>query len=316
MADDMLAAADLIADALDLSGTEISNVLDAAPVMARMPFVPSSNGTTHKYIAVTQNPVVPFRAINAGKDFDSSIDVAVSATLTYLDISFAVDKAYADVWRRGGAEALIAREGLAHIRSGFATLEDQFFNDTDTSAFSGLSVLTPYDTKDDSSGKVIDAGGTTASTGSSVWLLNVGEMTGVCMVYRGDGPGLELGETIVQNIGAADANISAYYTPGGGWFGSQVPHTSGHGVTRICNLTEDSGKGLTDDLLAQAIAIHPIGQKPTVACMSRRSHRQLQESRTATNATGAPAPFPTEAFGVELIVTDAIPDTETLLSAE
>jgi hypothetical protein len=46
--------------------------------------------------------------------------------------------------------------------------------------------------------------------------------------------------------------------------------------------------------------------------MNRRSLRQLQQSRTATNSTGAPAPFPTEAFGVPIVVTDALLSTEAL----
>jgi hypothetical protein len=53
---------------------------------------------------------------------------------------------------------------------------------------------------------------------------------------------------------------------------------------------------------------------PTILVMNRRSLKQLQESRTATNATGAPAPFPSEAFGVPILVTDAITNTEALLT--
>ena len=50
------------------------------------------------------------------------------------------------------------------------------------------------------------------------------------------------------------------------------------------------------------------------AVMNRRSLRQLQNSRTATNPTGAPAPIPDSAFGVPIIVTDAIVSTEALLT--
>jgi hypothetical protein len=48
--------------------------------------------------------------------------------------------------------------------------------------------------------------------------------------------------------------------------------------------------------------------------MSRTSLFELQASRTATNPTGAPAPFPTEAFGVPIIVTDSIPEDEAALN--
>jgi hypothetical protein len=46
--------------------------------------------------------------------------------------------------------------------------------------------------------------------------------------------------------------------------------------------------------------------------MSRRSRMQLQMSRTATTPTGAPAPYPQEAFGVPIEETDSIIDTEAL----
>jgi hypothetical protein len=46
--------------------------------------------------------------------------------------------------------------------------------------------------------------------------------------------------------------------------------------------------------------------------MSRRSLFQLQSSRTATNATGAPAPIPVESHNIPIAVTDSIVDTEKL----
>ena len=50
--------------------------------------------------------------------------------------------------------------------------------------------------------------------------------------------------------------------------------------------------------------------------MTKRSQRQLQDSRTATNATGAPAPLPDFVCGnVPVEVTDSIISTETPLTA-
>jgi len=40
--------------------------------------------------------------------------------------------------------------------------------------------------------------------------------------------------------------------------------------------------------------------------------KQLRDSRTATNVTGAPAPRPTEVEGIPIIVTDAIVNTEAV----
>lgn len=53
---------------------------------------------------------------------------------------------------------------------------------------------------------------------------------------------------------------------------------------------------------------------PNYIVMNRRSAAQLRKSRTATNATGAPAPWPTEIEGIPIIVTDAIGNAEAALT--
>jgi len=310
MADDFHAIGDLVADGLDLSGAEISNILDSAPFVAAMPFVESSDGISHKYITETANPTVAFRAPNAGRNMDSSTDAVITATLTFLDFSFATDKAVADAWNKG-PEDYIAREGLRHIRAALATLETQIINDTDASnGFTGFAGLTTLDAAADA--MVLDAGGTSAGTGSSAYLVRLGEMDGVAAVYKGDGPVMSLGDTIVQDLVAGtDEHYPAYYTPAGAWFGLQAGGS--YSISRIASLTEDASAGLTDDDISEAIALHPIDQRPNIIVCNRRSLRQLQQSRTATNPTGAPAPIPDEAFGIPIVVSDSILNTETLL---
>ena len=83
-------------------------------------------------------------------------------------------------------------------------------------------------------------------------------------------------------------------------------------VGRIKKLTADSGKGLTDALIYDLLSKFQAGVVPDVLMMSRRSLKQLRASRTATNATGAPAPIPTDVEGIPIQVTDAILDTEAL----
>jgi hypothetical protein len=46
--------------------------------------------------------------------------------------------------------------------------------------------------------------------------------------------------------------------------------------------------------------------------MNRRSLSQLRKSRTATNATGTPAPIPREVEGIPIIVTEALSSTEAI----
>ncbi len=117
---------------------------------------------------------------------------------------------------------------------------------------------------------------------------------------------------MIQKAGATTGTYPALYTPITGWVGLQIG--GAYSVGRICNLTAQAGKTLTDALIAQLIATFPAGKGPTHLAMNRRSLFQLQAARTATNATGAPAPIPTDSFGIPIIPTDAILSTETILA--
>ena len=310
MANDFLTVADMVADAYDLSGQETSEVRAAAPVIASLPAIPASNGIVHKQSVMTQLPVTGFRSENAGRDFDHSVDRVDTVDLKILDWSWMVDKAVADSSRfPGGREQYIAREGMRHVQSAMFNLEQQWIYGTANNAagFNGLLDSTNLDALADE--MVVNAAGTTASTASSVYLLR--RNSAECgLVYKGDG-GVSLGETIVQNfVDGSGLNLPSYYTPACGWFAGFFG--SLYSVARICNITEDSGKGLTDDLLYQAMERFPAGHSPDLIIMNRRSQYQLRASRTATNITGSPAPVPMDVAGVQIITTDAILNTEAL----
>ncbi len=310
MANDFLTVADMVADAYDLSGQETSEVRAAAPVIASLPAIPASNGIVHKQSVMTQLPVTGFRGENAGRDFDHSVDRIDSVDLKILDWSWMVDKAVADSSRfAGGREQYIAREGMRHVQSAMFNLEKQWIYGTSNNAagFNGLLDSTNLDAVSDE--MVVDAGGTTASTASSVYMLR--RNSAECgLVYKGD-EGVMLGETVVQNfVDGSGLNLPAYYTPGCGWFAGFFG--SLYSVARICNLTEDADKGLTDDLIYQAMERFPAGPAPDMMIMNRRSQYQLRASRTATNVTGSPAPVPMEVAGVPIVTTDAILSTEAI----
>lgn len=323
MADDLHAIADLIGDAFDLADIEVSDLLKASPFIAALPLVPSSNGTTHKYAKETGAPVVGFRAENAGRDLDSSDDTLVTVTLKILDFSWQVDQAVAGAWRRG-REAYIAREGGRHLRSALLTFEKQVINGIvgasdsagasgSAAGFTGFRDAATVDAVADP--MVVNAGGTTVDTATSVWGIRLAE-DGVTGVFKGEGDPIELGEAVAQqrivNPGTDNKTFPTWYTPGWAWLGLQVG--SAYDIGRIANVTADAGKTLTDDLIALLLEKFPVGFGPNLLLMSRRSRRQLQDSRTATTTTGAPAPFPMESFGIPIIVTDAIGNTEELLA--
>jgi hypothetical protein len=171
------------------------------------------------------------------------------------------------------------------------------------------------------SSMTLDAGGTTDNVASSVYFVKYG-IKDVQVIF-GNGTVLTLpafrDETAEDASGGKfDARVS-HLT---GWAGIQC--TNPNSVVRIRDLTTDSGKGLTDALLAAGLALFPAGVMPDAIYMSRRSRSQLQIARSAVAAlqlTGKKgeaggssvyAPTPTDFEGIPIIATDSILNTETL----
>lgn len=309
MADSFLTLAQLVTiNNSNLADRDITDLLNDAPVLAQLA-ADVSPYTTHSYVKETTQPTVGFRSANDGRDNSKSADTQVDVTLKILDASFAVDKGIADAWRRG-PEDFIAREAARHLRAAFFAAEAQVLKGTVGGAAAGFSGLA--DALLFGGAMVVNAGGTTAATGSSVYAVrSTPDLNNVSVIMGANGM-IDVGETVVARLAGATGTYPAYYTPISAWMGLQIG--SSYSAGRICNITEDSGKKLTDALLAQLIEKFPAGRGPNYLVMNRRSLRQLQASRTATNPTGAPAPFPSEAFGIPIVVTDAISSTEALLS--
>jgi len=144
---------------------------------------------------------------------------------------------------------------------------------------------------------IVNAGGDDEGEISTVFAVRSTGLNDVVLL-AGKNAGLEIGETSVQRIVEGTGSYPGYYTPIYGWLGLQVG--SIYSAGRIANL--DTTKTLTDDMIAELLSRFPSSAPATHLIMSRRSRRQLQDSRTATNPTGSPAPFPDSAFGVKIRV--------------
>lgn len=288
----------------------VRDVLDDAPFLSVLAAMPV-RGNTFSYTRLTANPSVGFRAVNDGIETTKSTYEKVTIDLGVLDASWAMDVAAAQVDERG-VEHILAIEAMNHLRQAMVEVEEQILNGTNniaSNAFNGFANQSNLNQLSDA--QVVNAAGTTANTGSSVYLVRTGDAD--VQVLWGQGGVISMGDfQIVEREGSSTGRFPAYYQPITGWVGCKV--ASIYSVVRIANLTADSGKGLTDALIAQALERFPSGRGPNYIVMNRRSLRQLQSSRTATNPTGAPAPFPSEAFNVPIIVTDSIKSTEALLT--
>jgi len=285
----------------------IEEVLKAHPELQRGA-ARTIKGLNYKTLVRTALPTVGFRNANEGYDPGKSTFENRLIETYIFNPRWECDKAIADA-HEDGAEAFIALEAGGIMEASAIALCKQFYYGTgtngDAKGFPGLLAI--YD----SSGMVADAGGTTDDVASSLWAVRFGPKD-VQWVYGNNG---SLALSPVAEARVLDANnkpYTAYVQELLARPGLQV--ASKYSIGRIKKLTTDSGKGLTDKLIADLLSKFPAGFGPDVMFCSRRSLSQLQQSRTATNATGAPAPFPDEAFGIPIVTTDSIVDTEKLAS--
>jgi len=288
----------------------ISDLLDESPLLARLATL-DTDGNTYKYLKQTGAPSVGFRTVNDGVENTASTDTEVTDTLKLLDCSFVVDKAIADQYRHG-PEALVAREAMRHLRSGFSTAEIQTIYGAgtggDASGYVGLADDAQLDGLADE--MVIEAGGVAVDVQTSVWGIRSGGDNRDMSLITGMDGNIQIGETTVQFIDGATGRYPVYATPIFAWLGVAIG--GARSVGRICNI--DATATLDDDDLGDLISLFPAGRGPDHLAMNRTSIGQLRKSRTATNQTGAPAPFPTEAHGIPIVVTDSINSTEAVVA--
>ena len=268
-------------------------------------------GLNYKTLVRTVLPTVAFRAANQGASTSKGTYENRLFETYMLNPYWICDKAVAISAEEGPAQ-FIAWEAQGIMESAFQYLGKQFYygntntsyaNANDVLGFPGL--LQGYDTAN----MEVDAGGTTASTASSAWLVRFGPRD-ICWVY-GDNGQLALSPLREQTVLDGSSNPYTAYIqeilarPG-------LQFTRKYAACRIKKLTADSGKGLTDNLISTALSKFPVGLPPDYIFCSRRSLQQLQASRTATTPTGAPAPIPTDSFGIPILPTDSISNTEVI----
>ncbi len=294
----------------------IEEVRTSAPDVMAFPSR-TIRGTSYKIGVRKSVPGVSFRAANGGTVYTKSefenrlIETFILSGNIRADV--AVAAAYED-----GADAWKAIEAAGVMKQALIELGQQIFYGTanDAKGFPGLQAIHTAYSATLSDPIVVDAGGTTADTGSSVYGVKFGPQD--CQLIFGSGLAFQLGEWFTQmvNDGTAGQDYEAHVAALTSWVGLQVG--SVYSVGRLKDATADSGKGVTDAKLAELLSKYPVGNGPDAWFMNRRSLFQLQTSRTPTsntsgNASTAPfAPVPTEALGIPIIVTDSRTSTEAL----
>jgi HK97 family phage prohead protease len=156
---------------------------------------------------------------------------------------------------------------------------------------------------------VVDATGSTAK--SSVWIMEL--LQGECDHVYGNDNTLLFGEDWTEET-VDDANGNSLRCLQNWISGRVAPRLANKNrAIRIKNIGTDSGKGLTDALLAKAFRqARELGMNPNAIFATPRSIEQLQVSRTTYSPIGAPAPMPEEYQGVPIYQTINLSNAETV----
>lgn len=308
MADDYLTLADVaVFNDANARDYDLSDVFDDAPLLQRLSAITASHGNLHKYYKKTANPVVGFRAENDGREHDSAVRVAVTDTLKIFDASFTMDVAVARSCTKG-PEFALGLEMKDHLKAAYATLEYTFCNGTANGAVAGGFDGLAQQADQLADANVVNAGGSANRT--SVYLIR-SYPDEVAVVAGNDGR-VQIEDTIIQRIaGATTGHLGAYFTNICSWYGAQFGAL--YSVVRIANIA-GATQTVTDDLIYSGLEKFPSSRPPNLIVMNRRSLFQLRDSRTATNATGAPAPLPADVEGIPILVTDGIGVAETAVA--
>lgn len=294
---------------------EFNQYLKFSPLMQALPWFPATNGTQHKFVRGTSAPGAAFRAVNTGLANAAGQAELVTITLAYLDGSFHRDVAIANAFK-DGYEAYMAKESARSLTAAFAKAEAQLVAGTgsDGTGFSGLAdYVTQY------SDVVVNGGG---AGGARVFMMYAGE-DGVAGIMGNDGE-IMVGEPrltpIVTDVGTGAA-FDAYRVVIGGYMGLQIASVNDYGVIGMgYNFDGTSGHELDDDALGDLYSDFSAQMQPMINLIvtNRAGLKQLQQSRTATNPTGSPAPFPASWNGagrdIPIVVTDALSDDGSALT--
>ena len=183
----------------------------------------------------------------------------------------------------------------------------------------------------------INAGGTTASTASSIYAVKYGPLDATMVLGGPNGISgflnLETPRDVVQDVVDPVDGITKTdefrYSSGEGYVGLSVAGsnetTRGYAqqcIRRVGNVTNDSGKGCTEALLDYLYESFPANKKPDVFFMSQRSLRQYRNSKpvasivindggTVSSAT-VTQPLADNHRGVPIIVSDNILNTDAI----
>ena len=299
----------------------IEENLTAAPELSVFP-MRTIAGTNYYTVKRTGFPSVGFRAANAGVVPSKSTFAKQLVECYILSGAIEVDKAVA-MAHEDGQEAFEMIESSGVMKQALIELGSQIWYgvSTDSAGFPGIKAATPT-----THSIILNSGGSDADVQSSAYFVKFGPQN--VQLIAGRNTTFELSDFRDQQIvDAADSTrrLAGRVADLTAWAGLQIGNVNC--VGRIYNIGADTETGdtLTDAKIAQLLALFPVGYVPDAIFMSRRSRSQLQRSRTVTINSGPGsakagggleivAPVPDSAFGIPIIASDSILNTDAVNS--
>ena len=277
---------------------EISGVTMEGKTIPGVGAARTIKGTQYKTLVRTGLPTVGFRDANEGVTASKSTYENRLVETFILNPRWECDKAVADA-SEDGPEAFIAMEAGAIMAAAMQALGSQFFygrGSADAKGHPGLvdSVLSTY---------TQDRAGSGSACGS-VYAVKFGPQH-VQWVYGQNGQLVTPDVRIETLLDSSNRKYTGYVQDMLAYVGVQV--ASVYSIGRVKNVT--AAVPLRDSDLYALLAKMKI--VPDVLFMNRTLLEQLRASRTATNATGAPAPRPTDVDGIPIAATESLTFTET-----
>jgi hypothetical protein len=292
----------------DLGARDIFN---DALFLDQLCFTKATNGTVHKYLKEATAPTVGFRAANAGLDVVVGSDTLVTVDLKYMDATVRLDKALADVGK--GREYQLDRQGRRNLRQAMFILEDQVFNGSSGSGFSGFAqALNAL-----ANSMVLNAAG--AANRTSVYMVRTTPEETDVMLVGGNEGNIQMGQyyEALINEAATGRQFNGFVMPIEGWFTIQVGGSKS--IARLANVGTTAGTTVSDDWLSQLFDLFPASAPPTHIVMNRRSRGQLQRSRATINVGGkalvqTAVPIPTDWNGIPIVCVETIGNAEAAVA--
>ena len=279
--DDLTTLADLATindmNARDVGATEIFN---AAPLLAALNAVESTNGASHTYEVYEGAPVVGFRQPNAGRNHSKSNDRLETIGLNILDASFHKDAKLVAIDKKRGEAGHMAREANRHLSQALRTAEEQLIYGLgkDAEGFAGL--VDSYSAL--ANAMVLNAGGGAAGDRTSVWAIRtVGDESGANVVL-GDGE-IQIRPYFEQFVEDDDGRkYPALMQPIDGWVGMVV--STANCVARLVNV--GGNKTLNDAMLSDLLTAFEEEAPATHICLlyTSPSPRDRTRSRMPSSA--------------------------------